>query len=89
MLTPCAGSPAAQWSSASPVPARILGWDGHEGMHRQWRGLPAFELILLKGAPLLLDARCLIETGIAHLGNALLRMIHRVTDPRTGAESCG
>ena len=33
-----------------------------------------------------LDAPYLVETGIGHLGNSSLRMIHRMTDPRTGAE---
>jgi acyl-CoA thioesterase FadM len=27
-----------------------------------------------------------VETSIAHLGNTSLRMVHRMTDPRTGAE---
>jgi hypothetical protein len=28
----------------------------------------------------------LVETGIGHLGSSSLRMIHRMADPRTGAE---
>jgi acyl-CoA thioesterase FadM len=32
------------------------------------------------------NAPYLIETGIGHLGNSSLRMIHRMTDPRSGAE---
>jgi len=31
----------------------------------------------------------LVETGIAHLGNTSLRMIHRMTDPRTETEVAG
>jgi acyl-CoA thioesterase FadM len=33
-----------------------------------------------------LAAPYLIETGIGHLGSSSLRMIHRMTDGRTGAE---
>jgi acyl-CoA thioesterase FadM len=32
-----------------------------------------------------LDEPYLVETGIGHLGNSSLRMIHRMTDPRNGA----
>jgi acyl-CoA thioesterase FadM len=32
------------------------------------------------------DEPYLIETGIGHLGNSSLRMIHRMTNARTGAE---
>jgi acyl-CoA thioesterase FadM len=28
----------------------------------------------------------LIETGIAHLGNSSIRFLHRMSDPRDGAE---
>jgi acyl-CoA thioesterase FadM len=55
-------------------------------MQQQRRGFSTFELILSTAAPLPLDAPYLIETGIAHLGNTSLRMIHRMTDPRTGIE---
>jgi acyl-CoA thioesterase FadM len=33
-----------------------------------------------------LDEPYLIETGIGHLGNSSLRMIHRMTNPRDGKE---
>jgi acyl-CoA thioesterase FadM len=59
---------------------------GSELMHRQRRGFSTFELILRTTMPLPLDAPYLVETGIAHLGSTSLRMVHRMTDARTGAE---
>jgi acyl-CoA thioesterase FadM len=50
------------------------------------RGYSTFELDLrVAGTPRLGD-RYLIETGIAHLGNSSLRLLHRMTDPRSGHE---
>ena len=55
-------------------------------MQQQRRGFSTFELTLrTSGAPRL-DAPYLIETGIGHLGNSSLRMIHRMTDTRNGTE---
>jgi len=50
------------------------------------RGFSTFELILHLSRSLPLDAPYLVETGIAHLGNSSMRVIHRMTDPLTGAE---
>ena len=50
------------------------------------RGFSTFELVLRIAGALTLDAPYLVETGIAHLGNSSLRMIHRLCDPRDGAE---
>ena len=50
------------------------------------RGFSTFELALRISGALRLDAPYLIESGVAHLGNSSLRMIHRMTDPRSGAE---
>ena len=55
-------------------------------MQQQRRGFSTFELTLLMSGALRLDAPYLVETGIGHLGNSSLRMIHRMTDPRNGAE---
>ncbi len=55
-------------------------------MQRQRRGFSTFEQNLLMSGVLRVDEPYLIETGIGHLGNSSLRMIHRMTDPRTGAE---
>ena len=53
-------------------------------MQRQRRGFSTFELSLRTSGALLLDASYLVETGIGHLGNSSLRMIHRMTDARSG-----
>jgi acyl-CoA thioesterase FadM len=55
-------------------------------MQRQRRGFSTFELILLISGALRLDEPYLVETGIGHLGGSSLRMVHRMADPRTGAE---
>ena len=55
-------------------------------MQQQRRGFSTFELILRTSGALRLDAPYLVETGIGHLGNSSLRKIHRMTDPRHGAE---
>ena len=57
-----------------------------EYMKSSRRGFSTFELALdVVGAPRLGDPY-LVETGIAHLGGSSLRFVHRMTDPRTGAE---
>ena len=53
-------------------------------LQQQRRGFSTFELILLMTGVLPLAAPYLVETGIGHLGGSSLRMIHRMTDPRTG-----
>jgi acyl-CoA thioester hydrolase len=50
------------------------------------RGFSTFELALRISGALALDEPYLVESGIAHLGNSSLRLIHRMCDPRTGAE---
>lgn len=55
-------------------------------LEQQRRGFSTFELILQISGALPLDAPYLVETGIAHLGNTSLRMIHRMTDARDGSE---
>jgi acyl-CoA thioesterase FadM len=50
------------------------------------RGFSTFELILRITGSLAVDEPYLIDTGIAHLGNSSLRMIHRMTDARSGVE---
>ena len=55
-------------------------------MATERRGFSTFELALtLTAAPRLAEP-FLIETGIAHLGTTSLRLVHRMTDPRSGAE---
>jgi acyl-CoA thioesterase FadM len=55
-------------------------------MQAQRRGFSTFELILRISGALRLDMPYLVETGIGHFGGSSLRMIHRMADPRTGAE---
>lgn len=50
------------------------------------RGISTFEIILRIVGSLALDEPYLVETGIAHLGNSSLRLIHRLADARSGAE---
>jgi acyl-CoA thioesterase FadM len=49
------------------------------------RGFSTFELGLRLSGALAIDEPYLVESGIAHLGNSSLRMIHRMSDPRSGA----
>ncbi len=74
-----------RFSNSSAQLGAAIGMNA-EVMHQQRRGFSTFELILRIAAPLPLNAPYLIETGMAHLGNTSLRMIHRMTDLRTGAE---
>jgi acyl-CoA thioesterase FadM len=50
------------------------------------RGFSTFELALRISGALALDEPYLVESGIAHLGNSSLRLIHQMSDPRGGAE---
>jgi acyl-CoA thioesterase FadM len=72
-------------SNASGQLGAAIGMDAAL-MQRQRRGFSTFELTLRLSGSLRIDAPYLVETGIGHLGNSSLRMIHRITDPRNGAE---
>jgi acyl-CoA thioesterase FadM len=74
-----------RFSNASGQLGAAVGMD-FEFMQQHRRGFSTFELALRKSGALPLDAPYLIETGIGHLGNSSLRMIHRMTDPRSGTE---
>src|SRR5712691_10194730 len=50
------------------------------------RGFSTFELQLRISGALALDEPYLVESGIAHLGNSSLRLVHRMCAPRSGAE---
>jgi len=50
------------------------------------RGFSTFELALRISGALALDEPYLVESGIAHLGNSSLRMIHLMRDPRSRRE---
>ena len=79
------GAMVHRFSNSSAQLGAAIGMDA-AFMQQQRRGFSTFELILHLSGALPLDAPYLIRTGIAHLGNSSLRMIHRMTDPRTGAE---
>ena len=62
-----------------------IGMDS-EYMEKSRRGFSTFELALRIEGALGLDEPYLVETGIAHLGNSSLRLVHVMTDPRSGRE---
>ena len=79
------GAIVLRFSNASGQLGAAIGMDA-DVMQQQRRGFSTFELNLRTSGALRLDAPYLVETGIGHLGNSSLRMIHRMTDPRHGAE---
>jgi acyl-CoA thioesterase FadM len=79
------GAIVHRFSSASGQLGTAIGMDA-AFMQQQRRGFSTFELILHLSASLPLHAPYVVETGVAHLGNSSLRMIHRMTDARTGTE---
>jgi acyl-CoA thioester hydrolase len=74
-----------RFSNSSGQFGAAIGMDA-EFMQKQRRGFSTFELILQVSGVLPPDVPYLVETGIGHFGSSSLRMIHRMTDPRTGAE---
>ena len=62
-----------------------IGMDS-EYMEKSRRGFSTFELALRIESALGLDEPYLVETGVAHLGNSSLRLVHVMTDPRSGRE---
>jgi acyl-CoA thioesterase FadM len=79
------GAVVHRFSNASGQTGTMIGMDA-TFMQRHRRGFSTFELILRMSGALRLDAAYLVETGIAHLGNSSLRMIHCMTEPTTGVE---
>ncbi len=79
------GAIVHRFSNASGQLGAAIGMDA-AFMQRERRGFSTFELILRISGVLPLDAPYLVKTGIAQFGNSSLRMIHRMTDARDGAE---
>jgi acyl-CoA thioesterase FadM len=79
------GAIVLRFSNASGQTGAAVGMDTGF-MQQQRRGFSTFELNLRMSGALPVDAPYLIETGIGHLGNSSLRMIHRMTDARDGTE---
>jgi acyl-CoA thioester hydrolase len=57
-----------------------------EFLEKHRRGISTFELGLRLVGALAVDEPYLVETGIAHFGNSSLRLVHRLSDPRSGGE---
>ncbi len=79
------GAIVLRFSNASGQLGAAIGMDS-AFMQQQRRGFSTFELILHVSGVLRLDLPYLVETGIGHLGSSSLRMIHRMTNARTGDE---
>jgi acyl-CoA thioesterase FadM len=79
------GAIVHRFSNASGQLGAAIGMDA-DVMQQQRRGFSTFELSLRMSGALPLDAPYVVETGIGHIGNSSLRMIHRMTDARSGAE---
>jgi len=74
-----------RFSSANAHAAVAMGMDAGT-MQRNRRGFSTFELAMRVSGTLRLDEPYIVETGIAHLGNSSMRLIHRMAHARTGAE---
>ncbi len=74
-----------RFSNASGQVAAAVGMDPGL-MQQRRRGFSTFEMGLRLSGALRLNEPYLIETGIGHLGNSSLRMIHRMTNAHSGAE---
>lgn len=74
-----------RFSNASAQTGSAVGFDA-SFMEKNRRGFSTFELTLQLTGALRVDEPYVVETGIGHLGNSSLRMIHRLTNARTGAE---
>jgi acyl-CoA thioesterase FadM len=79
------GAMVLRFSNASGQFGAAIGMDA-AFMQQQRRGFSTFELVLRITRVLPLAAPYLVETGVGHLGGSSLRMIHRMTDPRTGVD---
>ncbi|HTV90848.1 MAG TPA: thioesterase family protein [Stellaceae bacterium] len=74
-----------RFTDAAVQTGAAIGMDA-ETLEKSRRGLSTFELALRINGSLEVDEPYVIETGIAHFGNSSLRLVHRLSDPRGGAE---
>jgi acyl-CoA thioesterase FadM len=79
------GAIVHRFSNSSGQLGAAVGMDS-AFMEKHRRGFSTFELTMHISGVLPLDAPYLIETGVGHLGNSSLRMIHRMTNSRNGAK---
>ena len=78
------GAMVHRFTDSTMQSGAAIGMDA-EVLEKERRGFSTFELTLRVSGVLTLDEPYLVETGIAHLGNSSMRMIHRLSDPRSGA----
>ncbi len=78
------GAIVHRFTDASMQSGAAIGMSA-EILEQNRRGFSTFELALRVSGGLALDEPYLVETGIAHLGNSSMRMIHRMSDARSGA----
>jgi len=74
-----------RFSNASGQTAAAIGMDTG-AMQRLRRGFSTFELTMRVCGALRADEAYLVETGIGVFGNSSMRMVHRMTNARTGEE---
>ncbi len=79
------GAIVHRFSNASGQFGAAIGMDAAY-MQSQRRGFSTFELTLRLSGVLRLDQAYQVRTGIALFGNSSLRMLHVMTDARSGAE---
>ena len=79
------GAIVHRFSNASAQLGAAIGMNA-DRMQQLRRGFSTFEFTLQTSGAVKLDAPYLVETGIGHLGNSSLRMIHRMTDLRHDIE---
>ncbi len=74
-----------RFSSANGHAAVAMGMDTAY-MQLNRRGFSTFEMAIRVSGSLRLDEPYLVKTGIAHLGNSSLRLIHRMVHARNGTD---
>jgi acyl-CoA thioesterase FadM len=74
-----------RFTEACQQTGAAIGMDA-DFLDKHRRGLSTFELALRLVGSLALDEPYLVESGIAHFGNSSLRLVHRLSDPRSGTE---
>ena len=74
-----------RFTDANMQALAAIGLDG-DYLKTARRGYSTFELTLRIATAPAIGGLHLVETGVAHLGKSSLRLWHRMTDPKTGAE---
>ncbi len=74
-----------RFTDATVQTGAAIGMDS-EFLLKNRRGMSTFELGLRITGTLGVDDLYLVESGIAHFGNSSLRLVHRLSEPRSGVE---